>query len=77
MSACLPRYILNTFIHVFSLFVGQCYKATQSFQFVSVLLTKFVGTCFKSIQLPFSHCSSVLQDVSKMHGLAVSYSCSV
>ena len=44
------------------------------------LLTKFVGTCSERIQLPFSHCSSVLLcDASKNAscGPAVSYSCSV
>ena len=43
------------------------------------LLTKFVVTCSERIQLPFSHCRSVLWDASKSAscGPAVSYSGSV
>ena len=84
-SICSPRCALTTvhqsFLCLWDSITGPHEEfLTKSIPVCLCLLTKFVGTCSERIQLPFSHCSSVLLwDASKNAscGPAVSYPGSV
>jgi len=84
MSICSLRCALTTVHQSFVCSWTALQGDTKSFWNKSIpvclcLLTKFVVTCSERIQLPFSHCKSVLRDASKsaLCGPAVSYSGSV
>ena len=76
LSIWSPRYALTT-VHQSFLCLWDCITEPREEKHIPVclcLLVKFVGTCFESIQPPFSHWSSIaLRDVSKMLHVNLQY----